>query len=452
MLRPLAALGACLAALLAYLLLDGTIGELERRAAAIFGLAGILWATRPIPLFATSLVVVVASILLLAEHGGLAPDGGIAAQRFLEPFGSNIIMLFFGGLVLSAAMSRHALDRAIATRLLRRAAARPLHLIYAVMGISAFLSMWMSNTATTAMMLAIVGSLLRDVPKDDRFGVGLVLAVAVGANIGGVGTPIGTPPNAIALAALRSSGYEVTFLRWMIMAVPLAVFLLGVAGALIYRMYRSAEPLARPAQARASELGRSAWATLAVLALAIFAWLTSGWHAVPDGVVALGAAMLLAALGLVGREDILRIDWTVLILMWGGLSLGVAMAETGLVERVSALPLRELPNFVLAGVVVAVALGLSTFISNTATAALIVPLVLGLAAPEEGLLVVLAALACSFAMVLPVSTPPNALSFSTERLQVSDIVRVGGVMALLAVATVMAGYRVMVPPALQAGP
>jgi solute carrier family 13 (sodium-dependent dicarboxylate transporter), member 2/3/5 len=451
-LRSLLALGACVAALLSYLALDGRLDELERRAAAVFTLAAISWASRPIPLFATSLVVVVASILLLAEEGGLAPAGGISAQHFLEPFGSNIIMLFFGGLVLSSAMSRHALDRAIATHLLRRFAARPLHLIYAVMGISAFLSMWMSNTATTAMMLAIVGSLLRDVAKQDRFGIGLVLAVAMGANIGGVGTPIGTPPNAIALAALRGSGYEVTFLRWMIMAVPLALLLLAIAGAVIYRLYRPSTEQTLTRDAEASGLSRSGWATLGVLILAIAGWLTSGWHAVPDGVVALGAAMLLAALGLVGKEQIKEIDWTVLILMWGGLSLGAAMQSTGLVDHVAELPFRDLPNFLLAGVVVGIALGLSTFISNTATAALLVPLVLALAVPEEGLLVVVTALACSFAMVLPVSTPPNALLFSTERLQVSDIARVGAIMALVAVTIVMLGYRIMVPLALQPGP
>jgi solute carrier family 13 (sodium-dependent dicarboxylate transporter), member 2/3/5 len=173
---------------------------------------------------------------------------------------------------------------------------------------------------------------------------------------------------------------------------------------------------------------------------------------VPDGVVALGAAMLLAALGLVGREQIRSIDWTVLILMWGGLALGAAMQSTGLLQHVPELPLRDLPNFLLAGAVVGIALGLFTFISNTATAALLVPLVLALAVPEEGLLVVLTALACSFAMVLPVSTPPNALSFATERIGVSDLVRVGGTMALVAVTTVMLGYRIMVPLALQPGP
>ncbi len=145
-----------------------TLGELGRRAAGIFVFAAVFWASRVVPLFATSMAVVVFSILLLAEEGGFAADGGIESSQFLGEFGSDIIMLFLGGLVISVALSKHQPDSAVAARVLYPFIHRRLRLIYAIMGITAFFSMWMSNTATTAMMLAIVGfgrlcELLRDI-------------------------------------------------------------------------------------------------------------------------------------------------------------------------------------------------------------------------------------------------------------------------------------------------
>jgi len=443
--RALIFSGGLIGAGVAYALLPEMVGELERRAAAIFVFAAVFWASRVIPLFATSLLVVISCILLLAEEGGFAREGEIEANRFLAEFGSDILMLFLGGLALSVALSKHGLDKAIATRVLRPFTRQPLVLIYAVMAITAFFSMWMSNTATTAMMLAIVASLLRGVPKENRFGAGLILAVALGANIGGIGTPIGTPPNAIALSALRDAGYDVTFLRWMLMALPLALLLLAIGGLVIKRFYGRGEIPELQREIESVELSWESWATLGVLVFAIAAWLTGGLHGVADGVIALSAAVLLAALGLLGGEDFKEIEWPVLILMWGGLTLGLAMELTGLVEHLADLPLGALPSIALAGIVVALGTGLSMFISNTATAALLVPIVLALAVPEEGILVVLTALACSFAMAMPVSTPPNALTYGTGTIEVPDLIRVGGVMGIIAILVMMAGYRIMVP-------
>jgi solute carrier family 13 (sodium-dependent dicarboxylate transporter), member 2/3/5 len=450
--RGLVILGALAGSVTAYAMLPEMFGELERRAAAILVSAAVFWASRVIPLFATSLLVVISCILLLAEDGGFAREGGIEADRFLAKFGSDIIMLFLGGLALSVALSEHGLDRAIATRVLRPFVRRPLVLIYAVMGITAFFSMWMSNTATTAMMLAIVASLLRAVPKENPFGTGLVLAVALGANIGGIGTPIGTPPNAIALSALRDAGYEVSFLRWMLMASPLAILLLAMGGLVIHRFYARGKMPELHRAMQAVELTWKSWATLGIVLFAIAAWLTSGLHGVADGVVALSAAVLLATLGLLRGAEFKKIEWPVLILMWGGLTLGLAMELTGLVGHFGDLPLAKLPRFALTGIVVALGLGLSMFISNTATAALLVPIVLALAVPEEGLLIVVTALACSFAMAMPVSTPPNALTYSTGRIDVPDLVRVGGLMGIIAIVLMLAGYRIMVPLALPVGP
>lgn len=439
---------ALIGAALAYFLLPEQVDELARRAAAIFVLAAVGWGTKVIPLFATSLFVVVASVLLLAEQGGFATYGGIPATKFIEPFGSNIIMLFFGGLVLSVAMSEYNLDKTIAIRFLVPFTGRPLILIYAVACVTAFFSMWMSNTATAAMMLAIVASLLRNVPNSDRFGKGLIIAVAMGANIGGIGTPIGSPPNAIAVDALRSAGYEITFFSWMMMAIPLAIVLLSVAGLVIYWLYPPTENTGISEGLGGARMTRASWITLGVLFGAVGAWLTGGFHGVSDGVIALCVVVVLAATGVIDTEHIKKVDWSVLILIWGGLTLGRALDTTGLIAQLGEIPLEALPSFVLAFVVLATAVALSSFISNTATAALLVPIVLSFGLPNEAVLVVLTALACSFAMAMPVSTPPNALAVSSDRLRVFDLLRVGGCLSIGAVLVVLVGYWVVIPTVL----
>ncbi|TVQ75709.1 MAG: DASS family sodium-coupled anion symporter [Phycisphaeraceae bacterium] len=439
---------ALIGAALAYFLLPEQVDELGRRAAAIFVLAAVGWGTKIIPLFATSLFVVVASVLLLAEQGGFATYGGISATKFIEPFGSNIIMLFLGGLVLSVAMSEYNLDKTIATRFLAPFTDRPLILIYAVACVTAFFSMWMSNTATAAMMLAIVGSLLRNVPKNDRFGTGLIIAVAMGANIGGIGTPIGSPPNAIAVAALRTAGYEITFLSWMIMAIPLAIVLLTITGLVIYWLFPPTENTAVTDGFGGTRMTRESWITLGVLVGAVVAWLTGGIHGISDGVIALSAVVVLAATGLINTEHIKKVDWSVLILIWGGLTLGRALEATGLIAQLGEIPLEIMPGFILAFAVLSVAVILSSFISNTATAALLIPIVLSFGLPNEAVLVVLTALACSFAMAMPVSTPPNALAISSERLQVFDLFRVGGRLSVGAVLVVLVGYWLVIPKTL----
>jgi len=433
------------AAALAYLALPASLDPLARRVVPIFVVAAVFWATEVIPLWATSLLVVGLEVLLLADEGGLAGQGDIGYQEFLAPFASNVVMLFFGGLLLSAAVQRHALDLAIASRCLGPFTQRPVRLLLAVMLITAFLSMWMSNTATTAMMLVIVAPLLARLPPAEPFRQALVLAVPVAANVGGIGTPIGTPPNAIALGALRQAGLTVSFLDWMLLAVPLAAVVLAAAAGLLVLFHRPAPGLRIAAIPAPPPMTAQAWFTLAVLGVAIALWLTGAWHGLPDGVIALLAAVALAVRGAVDRAAVNGIDWSVLLLLWGGLALGRAIEVTGLIDAVTALPLAELGGPLLAAIVIAVSLGLATFMSNTAAAALLVPLTLALATPNRGQLVVLAALSTSFAMAMPVSTPPNALAFATGELRPTALLRVGACVGLLATVMMLLGYWIVLP-------
>ncbi len=446
--RLIPLIGAPLLAVLVYFMLPEAMGELPRRSVAIFIIAAMWWATEAIPLYATSLCLIGLQVLLLAEHGGFAPEGDLSFQQFFAPFASPVIILFMGGFLLASAVTKHGLDRAIAARVLSRFTSGPLLLIYGVMGITAFFSMWMSNTATSAMMVAIVAPLLKGISDEEgghRFATAIVLAVPLGANIGGIGTPIGSPPNAVALAALRGAGFEMTFLQWMLVGVPLLVLLLAVAGLLLFKLMPPAGGLVLP---RLRERAAVPWrgkVTLGILMLTIVLWLTGGWTGIPDAVVALIAAALLTALGMLSRSDVDSIDWNILILMWGGLALGNAMTLTGLVDVITELPLAELRGFWLSLAVVILAVGLSTFMSNTAAANLIIPIAMAIGATQALQLALLTALACSFAMALPISTPPNAIAFATGRLPAATLLRVGGLISIVCIIVLLAGYQIVLP-------
>ncbi len=482
---------AAVAAVLTYVLLpaelpgaDGPVPvpEPARRACAVFAVAVVFWATEVIPLYATSLCVIGMEVLFLSGKGGMGtklptrfgePIGELpGAATYFAPFASGIIILFMGGFLLSAAVTKHGLDRKIAARTLKPFVKRPVTLVFAVMLITAFFSMWMSNTATAVMMLAIIAPLLRAMPEDDKFHRAVILAVPFGANIGGIGTPIGTPPNAVALAALREQfpNLNLGFLDWMVMAVPLALLLIAVAGVLLLMMFRPKPGLAMPTIENPPEpISARGWATLAVLGSAIALWVLGGldleigsvrinlrqYVGLSSAAVALLAAAALTALGVLDKRDVDSIDWNVLILMWGGLSLGTAMEQAGLIDIIAQMPFAQFTGFGLVAVIVVLSVGMSTFMSNTATANVLVPMVIaiGLAAPgseQEGIgqavqLAVLTALGCSFAMAMPVSTPPNAIAFATGKIPARAMIESGGLVSIICVVVMMLGYQFVLP-------
>ncbi len=460
--RTLIILLTALAAGATYFLARGVVNELAARALAIFVIAAIFWATEVLPLFATAFGVVVLEVFFLATDGGLAgritqwmrAAGANVSEHpeidytvFFSSFAQDIIMLFMGGFLLSAAVVKHGVDRAIASRVLGPFMRSPMLLVFGVMVITAFFSMWMSNTATAAMMVAIIGPIVNRLPRGERFATGLVLAVAFAANIGGIGTPIGTPPNAIAYGALYSAGFEVTFLRWMLVTVPLAIVLLVVVGGLLYAVYKPHEHLVLEPIEVKGRISTAGWVTIGVLIVTIGLWLSGGWHGMRPGAVALVAAAALSAFGVLERRDVDSIDWNILILMWGGLSLSVAMRETGLADVIAGLDVRGLgaSGPVIAAVVLVAAAGISTFMSNTATAGLLVPMALALSLSNTEQYAMLAALGCSFAMAMPVSTPPNAIAYSTGHVPVKSMIRMGSAVTICSIVVVLMAYQVMLP-------
>lgn len=426
------------AALIAYVPEHASLTEPARDALFVLLSAAGLWITGAIPAFAVSLAVIALQIALLGD-----PSGPFAAgdrerwQRFVAPWASPVMWLFLSGLVLASAAARTGLDRRLAFYVLQFAGRKPSRILFAIMAVTFVLSMFMSNTATAAMMITLVMAMPAVAQGASPFGTAMLLGIPVAANIGGMATIIGTPPNAIAVAALRNAG-RIDFATWMLYGTPVAVLLFLIGWRfLVWRYLRdvraSDDDADRPSEALLPPPRTPRSMFVAVLfVFTVLAWLTEAWHGVPTAVVAVMPIAVLAVSGIVTEPDVRALPWDVLILIAGGLSLGVGVSETGLADwMVSLVPIAGLPVLALAGLLAAIGIMLSTFISNTAAANILMPLALALAYGNERLVVIPLALAMSASMSLPVSTPPTAIAFATGRLSAKDLRGVGILMALL---------------------
>lgn len=433
----------CAGSFAVYFFAPESMPELARRCAALFVLAGLLWAFEVFALHAVSLTLVVLQILLLAEKGGFAPEGGIAYQEFLKPFASPVIMLFLGGFLLSRAMTKHGVAQILFSKVLKPYTSSPSLFLWSLIAITAFLSMWISNTATTAMMLAILIPVLKKMPAE-RFHSALILAVPFGAAIGGAGTPIGTPPNAVAIAALREMGLTMTFTGWMMAAVPLMLILLGLVWIVLKLLFPAGKNFHIALEDQEHVLSKEGKWTSAITLAAVLLWLTRPWHGLDESVPALLAAAALTAFKLLDRKDIDSIEWDILVLMWGGLSLSHGMTLTGLADWFGALEWAHIPPSGRTALIAGLTLALSTFMNNTAAASLLVPLAIAAGGAGHSIhSAFLTALAASLALALPISTPPNAMAFASGRLGAGDMFKAGSLVSILGLLIILAALPLL---------
>ena len=301
--------------------------ELSRPAEVTLGIvmvATILWVTEAVPLFVTSLLVLALELTWLAPT--LAVDRNNPGL-FLNAFFSDVTLLFLGGFVLSAGLERTRLDRRLARLILERSGGSPKSVLIAVMGTTALLSMWMSNTAACALMLGLASTLLGRVPAGDGFRRAIVLGIAFSANLGGVATPIGSPPNAIMMRYLQLSGQAPSFALWMAIASPLLVVLLVVV--LFVLRWRF------PTKLETVDIGaeevlpwrRSQTLVLVVLGLTVAGWLAGGRLGITAGTVALLPVVVFFGTNLLQQAELRSLPWDVLLLICGGLALGAAIDQ-----------------------------------------------------------------------------------------------------------------------------
>ncbi|MFO7674924.1 MAG: SLC13 family permease [bacterium] len=418
---------------LVYLVPIPGIPDPAKRCLAILAVASYLWVTEAVPLFATAFLVVLAEALLLS--GPLK----LGFQVFLAPFFDPVIMLFLGGFILSQALAKYDLDGLLASAILRRTGAKPKNVLLGMMAVAAFLSMWMSNTAATALLVGLALTIIRRLDADDPFRVALILGIPFAANIGGVATPIGTPPNAIAIGILAERGIQVSFVRWMAIGLPVTAAIFLVLWRLLLRLFPArAQSVALPPPGD-TRLDARQWTIAAVFAATILLWLTAEFHRLPSAVIAVIPAFVFTGLRILDKEDFGRVGWDILILMGGGLSLGVAIRESGLTDWVLTLiRLGGVNPVLLTAALTVVAMVVTTFISNTSTAALLLPLVAGLA-PDPVVPVLAVAIGVSVSMVLPVSTPPNAIAYGSGLVSVRTMARVGLILSAIALVIVVLG-------------
>lgn len=413
--------------------LDG-LSEPGHRILGIFLAAVVLWVTEAIPLHATAVLVIALEVALISDQAVVPlPDDGQAVgyAEYLGTLAHPVIILFLGGFFLADGASKFDLDRNLARVMLRPFGTRPRAILFGVMLITALLSMFMSNTATTATMLAVLIPVVRGLGESDRFRVGLALSVPVAANIGGIGTPVGTPPNAIALGALAEIDIRLTFVDWMVAAVPFVAVLLVLAWFVLGRLYPAgAEEVRLRIDARIDR-SRPARIFYVTAALTVGLWLTEPLHGINSNAVGFLPVAVLLATRVFDADDLKNIQWHVLWLVAGGIALGNGVADTGLdAWLVDTVDWSAIPAGLLLAAMAILAIGLSTVISNSATANLLIPIGITLAtspaiAIEPLLAGLLIAVACSLAMALPISTPPNAVAYSTGVVATRDLVVTG---------------------------
>lgn len=404
--------------------------------AAILLIAAVLWISEWVPLFVVSFLILALEIVWLLPQ--LTTLELASDSIFFSAFFSNIILLFMGGFVLSSLMQKYGLDLKFAQAILKQTKGNANATLLGIILACAFLSMWISNTATTAMMLTIVFPLIKRIPEQHPFKIALVLSIPFACNIGGIGTPIGTPPNAIALSYLNQQGINMSFGQWMLLTMPFVILFLLFLWQLLYRLY-PAKGLVLSIESRAT----GDFTIKHIAALSIFIITALGWFfgkalGLKTGTVALFPLITCFWFGLLDTADFRKLPWDILYIISGGLALGIALKTSGLGDvLVGALPTSGTTVLVV-GVLTAAAM--STVMSNTATAGLIIPLVMSLEFSGNLLITIVVALAmaCSMAMALPVTTPPNAIAFSSRAINSKDMMVAGGIMTVFGIITVIA--------------
>jgi len=418
----------------------------EQRVIAIFVLATLCWVLEPIPIYATSLLIIVAELLIISDKGlwftkVASPELGhlVSYKTIMGTFSSPIIMLFLGGFFLAIAATKYRLDINLARVLLKPFGKSPKYVMLGLMMITAIFSMFMSNTATTAMMLSILTPVLALFARDDLGKVAFALSVPVAANIGGIATPIGTPPNAVALKYLVGEN-SISFGQWMVFGVPFVVVMLFLAWLLLTTLFPSTiKEINLSIKGRFLKTPKAITVYITFI-VTILLWLMGGLHGMNSYVVALIPVAVFSMFKIITKEDLKKISWDVLWLVSGGIALGVALDKSGLAANViDTIPFAALHPIVLIVGASLLCLTMANFMSHTATANLLLPLIAALGASMQGLLpyggevVLLLAVtfAASLGMSLPISTPPNALAYASGHIDTKQMAKVGVTLGLV---------------------
>lgn len=436
---------------------------IEQRVIAIFAFATLMWILEAVPAWTTSVVVVVLLLLSCSDSSIWFLTQNIPAETLgtsikytslIHCFADPIIMLFIGGFILAIAATKSGLDTVLARIMLKPFGTQSKYVLLGFILVTAIFSMFLSNTATAAMMLTFLTPVLKSLPTDGKGKIALAMAIPVAANIGGMGTPIGTPPNAIALKYLNNPeglNLNIGFGEWMAFMVPFVLVILFISWLLLLKLF--------PFKQKTIELNiegeaKKDWRsiiTYITFAITVLLWMSDKFTGVNSNVVAMIPVAVFCVIGVITRRDLEEINWSVLWMVAGGFALGVALNEVGLAQHL----IQTIPFETWSPILMLIGSGLicylmANFISHTATAALLIPIlaVAGISMQENlavlggvSTLLIGIAIGSSLAMVLPISTPPNALAHATGLIAQKDMEEVGLIIGLIGL---LLGYIMLI--------
>lgn len=426
----------------------------QQRMIAIFAFAALMWIFEVVPNWTTSLIVIVLMLLTVSDKGlsFLCDDSFgklINYRAIMSSFADPVVMLFLGGFVLAIVATKYGLDVVIARGLLGLFGHKPSMVLLGLLIVISIFSMFMSNTATAAMMLAFLAPVLRSMQGDDSGKTCLALAIPVAANLGGIGTPIGTPPNAIAIQALGSAGMNIGFFEWMTRMVPFVAVMTVIAWVVLQLLFpfKSKSIVLDIPTSKHERTWRDyvAWITFFAT---ILLWVTESLTGISSNIVALIPLAVYTCTGVFTKDDIKEINWSVLWLVAGGFALGIGLNGTGLADvLIHAIPFSTMNVVVVLIVAGLVCYFLSNFISNSACAALLVPILVvvgqAMGSPEAannaqfvsmgGMMAMIPfVITCaSLAMLFPISTPPNAIAASTDLVKTPQMAKAGIIIGVI---------------------
>ena len=442
-----------LASLIAYNYTTSTLTQPQRSALVVLIVASGFWVSEALPLAATSLL-----IPLLQEFLGVQP-----LKNAIIPFFDTTVLLLLGGFLLAVAVEKYDLDEYFAYVIVSRVKAGPRGVTLAVMLATAFLSMWISNSAATALLITMALKITDAIPTNrGNFSKIMVLGIAYSATAGGLSTLVGTTTCAMAAASLKATiGYDISFLGWMIYGMPIAFIQVFVIWLVLFMMFPTNVKEMPPITREATPLTRKQKTTLAVFAFAVIAWLTStlpepiakiihyNGHGYSSATISGVIIIALYVTSLLDETDIKNGKWATLLLIGGGLSLGSALEVSKLVNVIAD----ALLNFTGGGspiitisLVTFAGLGISIIASNTASAGIFLPIAISLGLQtgvNPVILAIAVGISTSLDFMLPVGTPPNAIAYSTGRVSMPEMIKAGILLDITgALLTILFAYLV----------
>ncbi|MFL5729289.1 MAG: SLC13 family permease [Cytophagaceae bacterium] len=390
-----------------------------------------LWVTEAIPAFAVSLFIMAYLVFAMGnEHFNAHPE---KIDKYVNTFSSSTIWLFLGGFFISSAMTKTRLDEELLRLTLRISGTKPQNILIALMATTMIGSMLMSNTATTAMIVAALMPLLNSLGKSGT-SKALLLGVSVAATTGGMATIIGSPPNAVAVGILENVGIKITFLDWMLYGLPLALALSVICGIVLMKAFiKDSSPvsfsfLGTDRGGRGTESVIKRHIVLVIIIVTIAFWFTTSWHGITVAAISAIPIVFLTLTGILDGDDIRALPWDTLFLVAGGLSLGVALESSGILNHFADF-MKTLNAGTLIFLLIFAFLSsiFANFVTNAASSAVLIPIGMAILPGFEKEVALSIGLAASLALFLPVSTPWNAIVYSTGMLEQKDF-RIGGIL------------------------